>query len=337
MPLDLPTAERKPPRPESRESFAPDARVWYPRTAARQSGSWPVLLYYSGWDGTRIDNMAVIRALVAHGFAVVTIIYPARTPGETRSAFRRRVSALRRPMDFSSDQAFEDSMNRAVDRVRARARDASMVLGVLESAVGQVNLGRLAQRMDLASVGIFGYSLGGAVAAEAAWMDARFRAVANLDGWQFAEAAQDGIAQPYLLLGDSTPLPTPAQLHARKAAVRNEAALSDADYRRTVRNMTRDGGIYAVISGTTHASLCDAGPRWPLRVLIRSGLIEPPRILQIVSTCLTEFFTQYLGGGSPDLVSRWAVRFPELKVKVYPVPSAPASGQSSSQWLPGNP
>jgi pimeloyl-ACP methyl ester carboxylesterase len=225
-------------------------------------------------------------------------------------------------MDFSSDPAFQDSTRTAVERVRTRAEDAIRVLDTLESPTGRAQLGPLAQRLSLDRVGVFGYSFGGAVAAETAWMDPRFKAAANLDGWQFAEAAEYGIKQPYLLMSDATPLPTAAELHSSNAVVRNQAILTDRDYRLMSDNMSRNGGIYAVLAGSTHDTIAAGNPRWRARLLIRLGLIDPPRTQWIVSTCLIEFFEQYLGLRADQPVSTWAARFAPLRLEIHPRPAA---------------
>ncbi|HEX4267574.1 MAG TPA: dienelactone hydrolase family protein [Steroidobacteraceae bacterium] len=287
----------------------PKAEVWYPRgaAAARKPGSRPVLFYFSGWGGIGIDSGAAIAALVLRGFVVITIIYPGKAPP---------------PMDFSSDTAFQQSTRTAVDRVRTRAEDAIRVLDTLESRQGRTQLGPLAQRLDLDRVGVFGYSFGGAVAAETAWMDSRFKAAANLDGWQFAEASEYGIKQPYLLMSDATPLPTAAELHSSNAVVRDQAILTERDYRLMTVNMSRHGGIYAVLAGSTHGTIAAGNPRWPARLLIGLGLIEPPRTQRIVSTCLVEFFEQSLGLRADQPVSTWAARFAQLRLEIHPRPAS---------------
>ena len=294
--------------PPDAGSAAPHAELWCPAAARHGSRPWPVLVYFSGWEGIRIDSMAAIDALVAHGFAVVTVTYPAE---------------LRRPMDFSSGAAFQDTIRRATDRVRGRARDAVRVLDTLTGAAGRPGLGRLVPRMDCDKVGIFGYSFGGAVAAQAAWMDCRFKAVANLDGWQFAEAAEHGITQPFLLMSDGTPLPTDVQLQSSNEITRNVAILTDRDYRRAVANLSRHGGVYAALAGTTHGSIAGARPRWQRRWLTQLGLIRPRRTLQILSTCVREFFEQHLELRADQPVGAWATRFPELQVRIYPRPGLP--------------
>lgn len=294
--------------PQPDGAVQPQAQLWYPAGAtAQESRLWPLLLYSPGWDGTQIDSKAAVAALVAHGFAVITVIYPAQP---------------KRPMDFSSDAAFQDSLRRAGERVHARARDAIRVLDTLAAAGGEMRVRRLVRRLDCDKVGIFGYSLGGAVAAQSAWMDPRFKAAANIDGWQYGEASEHGIKQPYLLMSDGTPLPTAAQLQAPRPAARYPAILTDMDHRRTVANMSRHGGIYAVLAGATHGTIAGGNRRWPLRLLICAGLIAPPRAQQVLSTCLIEFFEHSLGLRPDRPADTWPARFPELQVTIYPQPAA---------------
>src|SRR5208282_1514586 len=58
-------------------------------------------------------------------------------------------------------------------------------------------------RLDLNRLGIFGYSFGGAVAAQACWLDRRFKAGIDMEGSLFGEVAEDGVRQPFFFMGDA--------------------------------------------------------------------------------------------------------------------------------------
>jgi predicted dienelactone hydrolase len=54
--------------------------------------------------------------------------------------------------------------------------------------------------LDLARVGMFGHSLGGAAAASTMFIDPRIRAGADLDGFLFEPARTGGLSRPFLLM-----------------------------------------------------------------------------------------------------------------------------------------
>jgi dienelactone hydrolase len=278
---------------------------------------FPIILYFSGWGGTRLDNAIAVRDLASHGFVVVTVLYPARQPGASDAEYRRQIEELEEPMDFSSTAAFQRTMDLAVTRVRARARDAKIIQDELTRLDNYDPGGRFTHRLRLDRVGIFGFSFGGAVAAQAAWLDPRFRAAVNLDGWHFAEAAEQGVDRPYLLMSDDTPPPSAADLASGNPVARATASLIDQDYRRSIENLRQHGGFYVTISGTTHVNYTDAPLRSRIRRVTGAGPIAPVRAVEITDTYLREFFGKYLLDQDSDLFTTSAARFPEAHIQIW--------------------
>lgn len=55
-------------------------------------------------------------------------------------------------------------------------------------------------RLDLAHLGIFGHSFGGAAAAQVCHMDARCKAGIDIDGDLFGDVVQTGLDKPFMVL-----------------------------------------------------------------------------------------------------------------------------------------
>ena len=89
-----------------------------PALAAAGPGGLPILVGIPGWDGVQVENTALVRELVSHGFVVVTLEYPLPAPAAAAPPDQRR---LRRPMDFSSGAAFDDTVRRGDELTRIRA------------------------------------------------------------------------------------------------------------------------------------------------------------------------------------------------------------------------
>jgi dienelactone hydrolase len=294
---------------------APIVRLWYP--LAPNQMRLPVLLYFSGWPGTAIDNPTLVHGLAGRGFVVATVIYPARLPGLADAIYKRQLAELTRPMSFASEAAFHETVQRADARVRARAQDAMRVLDVLARLAACDPAHPLARRLDTDRAGIFGFSLGGAVAAEASRLDRRFKAVINMDGWHFADAAKYGVDRPYLWMSDDTPLPGAADLEARDPNRRYTAILNERDHNSAMANIQRHGGIVMTIAGTRHADFSDQSGR-SLRRLADLRLIAPRRAQQIVADYAIAFFEATLAGQPAAILAGDSSAYPEVHLDIRP-------------------
>jgi dienelactone hydrolase len=309
----------------------PQARLWYPvpqvsvlsrlRSAitldadvrnappATNGHALPILMYFGGWPGTGIDNRELIKGLAGQGFVVVA----------ARERSQSAPSVAERPMDFSSAAAYEDTLRRADARVRMLARDAVAMLDSLESLNQRDPTGHFTGRLDISRVGILGYSFGGAVAAQAAWMDPRFQAVLNVDGWSFGDAAVDGIRQPYLYISDDTPIPTDADTASSDPVLRYTSLLTRTDYPRLLHNLARNDGIFVLVAGTNHASFGDRGRGSRIREMLglvadspRPGQARIQRILQLYALA---FFRNHLQGTPTGLLRGPSLQFPEVQFR----------------------
>jgi dienelactone hydrolase len=259
----------------------------------------PVLIYFGGWPATGIDNRELIRALVSQGFVVV--------------AAKARDSSP--PMDFSSAAAYADTVRRAETRVRLLAGEAVALVDSLESLNKHDLTGRFTGRLDLAGVGIFGYSFGGAVAAQAAWMDARFKAVLNVDGWSFGDAAVAGIKQPYLFISDAAPPPTQADVASADPNLRYTSVLTRADYPRLLHNLARNQGVFLQVAGTSHGSFVDRGRSARIRAMLGLGASNGAaraRVQLILRSYALAFFRSHLQGIPSGLLNGPSSQFPEV-------------------------
>lgn len=289
----------------------PIVELWFPVGA---EGPRPILLYFPSWTGTQIEDVFLIRDLVSNGFVVASLRYPSADE-IAKAGFGLRGEPAG-DMDFSSEQAFEHTLALGDAKVRARARDAGTVLDRLQDL--NIEPGQLAGRLDLGRIGIWGFSLGGAAAAQTARIDPRIKAVVNLDGWLFADAAMQGVTQPYLLMSDDSPLPQPEELTSPKPVVRYTAVLNQGDYDRQTAGLKRHGGYLLTIDGTTHMNFTDAAARSRFRRLTGGGPIDAPRALTIVAAYLRGFFDAHLLATPSALFAGTPSPFPEAHLQAWP-------------------
>lgn len=241
----------------------------------------PVIFFNPGWRSRLDDYLPHLRGLASKGYAVV---------GVERSMASM---ASQGELDLSSEPAFRETLRRADHALRIQAAQTSRLLDEL----GSVRIEGLT--LDLGRVGIYGHSFGGAVALQTCLTDERFRAAANIDGWQFAETALLPIRQPWLVITDTAEEPTAADLDAAEPGRRFSAFLDrrNAEWIRA-QAARRDSEIVA-IANASHGSFIRKGG-W--HDLIDLGLALAgirPDIASISDAALERFFDRHLGVAAP--------------------------------------
>jgi dienelactone hydrolase len=304
-------------------------QVWYPTgrpgtpTAPDQPGpnvtvasaiAFPVIVYVASWLGRRDENIALAEGLASNGFVVAGLDGTARVDPDDPER-----SDEMAPMDFSSASAFQATVALASRKLRKQALDARFVLDRL-AALNAEPGSSFSGRLDLAHVGIAGFSFGGSVAAETCVQDSRFRAAMNMDGWLFGDAARVGVRQPYLSMTDDTPLPSASDLASPDPNVRYPSQLSQTDYESTMRSVARWGGLYLRIAGSRHANFSDKPMLLPFQRFSGGGPIDPRRASQIILTYATAFFQAHLQGRNSPPLTGDVPDFPEVSLEVRTAP-----------------
>jgi dienelactone hydrolase len=242
--------------------------LWQP---APPQPAGPLLLSFPGWDGDWRDGAGLARDLASHGYAVAQI-----DPGAPAAA-----------MDFSSDAAAIRTGALADHLLAAQAVDARLVLEQLAGFAAR-------------PVAALGFSFGGAVAAELSRLSPRIRAVVNLDGWLFGQAAARGVPAPYLLVSDDEPLPSDADLASLDPAHRASARLDRQDSENLLAHQRDADFRLLTIAGTRHLNFSDAAMGGWLRR--GGGAIDPARATAITRCYVRAFFDRHLRGAPASLL-----------------------------------
>jgi pimeloyl-ACP methyl ester carboxylesterase len=219
--------------------------------------------------------------------------------------------------EYSSDAAFQHSVQLDHSRARTHAQDAIDVLETLSKLDADTG-SRFAQRLDTQHAGTIGFSYGGAVAAEASRLDPRIRAVINMDGRHWGESLEHGVERPYMFICEELAMPTAADLSSANPMIRYEAMLDQVDYSQLAANLQALGGIRVTIAGMAHMNFTDFPLRSPLRRLSEGGTIDPHRAQQIIQTYVIEFFSRYLLRAHPPALDSPLPQFPEVRVQSWP-------------------
>jgi dienelactone hydrolase len=293
---------------------APDAPV------VRNATKFPVVIYFDGWPEDKIQNIALILELASRGLAVATVQYPARLPGTSDASDAQMRAQLARQMTaYSSDAAFERSVQLDHSRAQTHARDAIAVLEALSKLDADTG-SRFARRLDTQRAGTIGFSYGGAIAAEASHLDPRIRAVINMDGRHWGESLQQGVQRPYMFICEELAMPVAADLTSADPRIRYEAILDQVDYSQLAANLQARGGIRVAIAGTAHMNFTDVALRSPLRRFSGGGSIDARRAQEIIQAYVVEFFSRYLSPTQPRLLDPPWPKFPEARVQIWSAP-----------------
>ena len=267
--------------------------VWYPTLAQTRGAadthaalaiptSAPVILYSAGWGGSRSQSSIQVQNLASHGFVVVAC------PNDPTDPDRGP------PFDFSSALQTTLSMERMDRRVEAKANILIEVLG----ALGTSQAGAFAGRLNLDHVGVLGYSIGGAVGAQAAFQDPRIVAVFNLDGWLFGQAADAPTDRAYFLLSSNQAFPSASASETD----RNIARLSELDHARNAARTERLGGYWVAFDSADHEDLSDALFALRRNRIFRSNF-ERRQINSAIGAFEVAFFKSTLANESAPLLS----------------------------------
>ncbi len=306
---------------------------------AGSAARYPVLIFCPAWTGGRIQNTFQAEELASHGFVVVGIDHPYSAQRTVFPDGRVITSALGAWLDFSSDSRFEASLGFVNAQLRVRTADARFVLDSLERWDRSDPDGLLTDRLDIARVGIWGHSFGGAVAAEACRLDTRFRAAIDLDGCIFGESAKAGIEQPFLVMSSDDPAPSASEIARSRGARHRNLSFLHQDEQNIRNSLIKHGGYFLHITGASHMNYCDGPLFSPIKRFTGAGPIDDRRSMRIINDYTLAFFNQYLNGRPNDLLAVSSIKYPEVRFEawqrarsdVVPAPEIPAHETHAGQ------
>jgi hypothetical protein len=187
--------------------------------------------------------------------------------------------------------------------LRIRVADTQFAVDELQRMNAGTPGGLLAGKLDLSRLAVLGHSLGGAVASQTCLVDARFRACVNLDGFQWGDAANGAITQPYMLI------------YSDQFEGANDfmlGALTNRAYILTVK-------------GSTHGNFQDTPVVMPGAKFVGiGGSIDAKRMNRLVADYLGYFLEEALTGASTPLRDGLLPQYPEVQFEVWQPADAPS-------------
>jgi predicted dienelactone hydrolase len=261
--------------------------------AAREDARYPVLLFSHGRGGYRQHNTAQVEELVSHGYVVAAIDHPHAAAGVVFPD-GRRVDLDPRMLD----RAFIDRV------IPFLAQDAVFTLDRLADLDRSHDI--LAGRLDLDHVGMFGVSLGGAVAGETCKIEPRLGACLPIDVFLPANVVEEGLRQPVMWI-------------SRDEGTMRREGWSESDVEETHRTMRAvfdrlpGAGYIVLVPGMYHVDFSDFPLFSPLaEPLGLRGPLDARRARVIPDTYALAFFDKHLKGRPAPLLDGPSRRFPEV-------------------------
>ncbi|HUI22464.1 MAG TPA: hypothetical protein VLZ74_15660, partial [Methylocella sp.] len=276
------------------------------RLATGVQEQFPLLLYAPGNGALRDDSASTAAELASHGYVIAAIDDVDLAPLPSDFVGDKPLPLV---FDYSSEEVFGRFLQTGDSKVRREAKQALTVLDRL-TACANVNWHT---RVRFDQVGFFGFSFGGAVAAQAATWDPRIAAVANLDGTLFDRAATGALKKPYIVfLTKEDIFPKPLELQSPEPAKRYFAALMERDLREEVGLANQRDGFGLRIRNSYHENLSDQA--FSRRFFKTWFLVDPYRVKTIRDAYLLGFFDTYLRGMPSPLLTQAPSPFDEVEI-----------------------
>ncbi len=274
-----------------------------------QQRSYPLVIMRAGASASVLNYSTLAEDLASHGYVVVGFDAPYRTGLVVFPDGRvmRRTEQNNPESCVVPDRA---QMERCLSRVMtAWTGDIAFVLRGLARLNSSDSSGKFTGRLDMTRVGVFGHSLGGAVAAQFCHEDSRCKAGIDIDGAPHGSVIQAGLSQPFMfLLSDHGDASDP------------ESIQIVSDIKSIYDRIPSDRRLHATIRGAFHFTFSDDGAllksgivRGVLRMLGKLG-IDARRQLAVTTYCVHSFFDAHLKGTGGSRFSISSPLYPEIKI-----------------------
>jgi len=260
---------------------------------------FPIIVMQPGMGPVPTDYTVFAENLASHGYIVLGIN---QTYTSNLIVFPDGRIVPRSEKGTIPDNADAVMADQDANRIENTwADDVVFVLGKLQDIQSDPK-SIFHNRLDLAHIGVFGHSFGGATAVRICEKDIRCKAGADLDGTVFSEDLNSRIQAPFLFMAE-------------------DECGKDCDSMHRMYLGANSAAYYISVKGTKHFNFSDL----PLRLLPPGhaffrgmgiiGPIQPARGLEISNAYLVAFFDEYLKGVSAGLLQAPSSAFPEVKIE----------------------
>lgn len=263
---------------------------------ATSAAHYPVLIFEPGMGKIPAQYTTLLEDLASHGYIIFAI-----NPTYSADAV---VFSDGRVAEASPAGTLEDANQQAAGNrlVQVWAQDVIFVMNQLER-LNAASGNMWSQHLDLARLGVFGHSFGGATAAQVCHMDTRCKVGIDIDGALFGDVVQTGLDKPFMVM----------QLGADTCSDPNCRAFQ-REIQAILRTVPRGASYHMNIKNTKHFNCSDYAIYFsPLRAFGLLGSIDGTRGLQITRAYVRGFFDTYLNNTSSPLLRAPVSAYPEVQ------------------------
>jgi predicted dienelactone hydrolase len=273
---------------------------------------FPVLILKPALGAAVVQNSVLAEDLASHGYVVAGSDSPYTTPAvvyqDGRVVLR---NAAGHPSENApgriSDLAPGQPNDLYLPVLDVWVADNRFVLDRLTQLNADDPAGRFTGRLDLAAVGAFGHSLGGATALQFCHADTRCRAGVDLDGMPLGDVNRAGVGKPFLFLFADRPV------FEREPDRPDAKAFLHALAR--LRASTGTSPNLLLVRGAEHFNFFDQAlltepTLW--RWVGAMGALDPARALHITRTYVRSFFDAHLKGTRSAILDGPSAAFGEV-------------------------
>lgn len=286
--------------------------------------AYPLILANPGNGSSRFLHTSQAENLASHGYIVAMIDHTYNTFATAFPDGRITTSTtndLFSPNDdYRTSRANRDKLGKVL------TDDVAFALDQFELIQSGRMPSLLKGRIDLAHVGVFGHSIGGAAAYDASY-DPRIAVGIDLDGGLYRLRDREGLRKPFLFINSESYFEqlkrvmdhrvyTDAKLD-RMGSTREWEDQVTEDKKLELERMRETvdaGGRVLYIENTEHLNFADVQFISPLFSMLGiTGKIAPDRANSVINAYMLDFFDRYLKNQGGILMKGPDSRFPEVK------------------------
>ncbi|MEK5643280.1 dienelactone hydrolase [Paenibacillus rhizosphaerae] len=285
--------------------------------------SYPLILANPGNGSSRFLHTSQAENLASHGYIVAVIDHTYNTFATEFPDGRITTSTTDHLFSPDHDYATERGNRDKLGKVLTD--DVAFVLDQFELIQSGQIPSQLHGRIDLGHVGVFGHSIGGATAYDAAY-DPRIAVGIDLDGGLYRLRDKERLRKPFLFINSES-------YFEQLTRVMNNRAYTDEELNRMgstrewedqvaadkkvelerMRETVEEGGQVFYIENTEHLNFTDIQFISPIfKMLGITGKIAPERANTVINAYMLDFFDMYLKNQGGKLMKGADSRFPEV-------------------------